>query len=568
MAMNEAQVRQAVDDLQSMWSERNKAFKSWYETIVMVDSLKEEDMESFVGNDPRTFYNMALHLLKGSLSLRIPLEIVKDEDVQDATDVEGAIEYAWRQIDRSYRMRGKQSWLWYFISLLISTGWYSVFHIVTETECIAEIWNPAEVFPDFSDDGLIRVGKKYTISGAQAQAKLALKKWTYKGSTSGDVIMRDLWYFEGGSVVNAVMMNDSFVKTPTAEPVITYIPVMVGPVAGLPDKGSIAAGSSEIKWQRNYGESIVATNEKIYLQYNKQRSFSNQLLRDTAQPRWYEMSASGEILTEDKMFKRGAVFKGQVGDQIGPLPVPAIPIEIRTDRFDDQGMIQRGSIPWSMQGNLQGQMSGYLMSQVASSVHQVLEPYHEAIEFVTAEIDNDWLDLIDESKLKPYEKKFPANLSRFRFDTSYEIDIPGDIVQRATVARMLNPNFELNVDLVTDMLFPEVKNPILNSAKVRRDMAMRHPISIMINQIIAFKQQAVTLRQQNNGEMATLYEQAAAALQAQIIPQQAQPMPTQPRPTPTQAQPTSSAPAGLPGEAGTPGSQETGGAGQLPAGLV
>lgn len=545
MSMNESKVYKAVDTLQGFWSERNKAFKEWYDIILMTDKLKTEDMESFAGNDPRTFYNMSLHLLRGRIPHRIPMETIKDEELDDATEVEGFLEYAWGQQDRKYRERGMQSWLWYFVSLLISTGWYSVFGMADDVECIAEVWNPAEVFPEFSEDGLVQVAKKYTMTGPAAAAKIALKKWPYKGSTAGNVTVRDLWYYEGTSVINAIMMENTFVKPPTSHSEFERIPVLIGPVAGLPDKGSIMSGG---KWQKNFGESIVATNEQMYNQYNKQRSFSNQLLRDTAQPRWFERSASGEILQEDKMFKRGGVFKGGPGDEILPLPVPAIPVELRTDRFDDQGMIQRGSIPWAIQGNLQGQMSGYLMSQISSAVHQILEPYLETIIFVTSEIDNRWLKMIEDGSLNPYEKKLPSKCSRFVVDTKYELDIPGDIVQRATVARMLNPNFELATDFVIDKLFPEITNPTLNSAKVRRDRAMSHPISVMINQIIAFKQQAELLKGRKQGEMAKLYEQAAAALQAQIIPQQA-PMPTQP---PTGA-PTQ--PAGTVGEAGTPGSQ-------------
>lgn len=550
--MDARELKQRCTDIEGKWSNRNAKFKDWYELILQKDKLAQEDMESFVGNDPRTYYNVAVHMLATKITHRIPSENLDSSEIGDATEIEAMLDHAWKQIDRIYRFRGKQSWMWNFVSLMLATGWYSVFHMATDAEIIAEVWHPAEVYPEFDDggDGLVLVTRTYSVTLDQAKRKAALGKWTLpQGLAVGNRTLRNVWWYDGGKVMHAVLLDNEFVKSPKpgGEP-FDEIPVLVSPVGGLPDTGAIM--KTKVKgedWTEHWGEGVVATNEKMYDQYNRSRSWSNQLLRDTANPRWFERSQGGDILRPEDMFKRGAIFRGGPGDEIMPLPVPALPIEIRTDRFDDQAMIQRGSISWALQGNIQGQMSGYLWTQMASQIQGALKPYLDAIIAVTSEMDNSSLKYIKRNKFKPYGIGLPTIKDNYEVDTTYDIKVPGDLIQRATVARMLDPEFRMATTTVSELLFPEIKDPQREQAKVRKDQAMMHPLSIMVNQITAFKQKAMEIRKAGrDDETARLYEKAAAALEAQIAPEPA------PAPTPTPAGPISGAmgagpPGGVPG---------------------
>jgi hypothetical protein len=230
------------------------------------------------------------------------------------------------------------------------------------------------------------------------------------------------------------------------------------------------------------------------------------------------------------MFKRGAIFKGGLQDTIEPLAVPQMPIELRTDRFDIQNMMQRGGLPWSMSGNLQSDMSGYMMAQVASSAMETLGPYHDAIQNCLADIDNFWLDEMKNNSYNPYKVKKLKISDNFKMTAEYTLKIPGDVVQRATVARMLNPQFTMSITTIMDVLFPEIGNPIKEQALARKDAAMNSPISIQISTIAAYRQIALDLNAAGDTQQSALFTRAADFAEQQLFPQQQPPQPGGPQP--------------------------------------
>ena len=50
--------------LHDAYIDRDKMFAEWYSLLQLDDVLKQANMESFVGNDPRTTWNMAVYLLQ------------------------------------------------------------------------------------------------------------------------------------------------------------------------------------------------------------------------------------------------------------------------------------------------------------------------------------------------------------------------------------------------------------------------------------------------------------------------------------------------------------------------
>ncbi len=75
------------NDLKKYWSVRNTRMVAWYRLIQMVDELKTEKMESFVGNDPRAMYNLVLHILDSPI---IPHRLKNLDDVEDELAIASA----------------------------------------------------------------------------------------------------------------------------------------------------------------------------------------------------------------------------------------------------------------------------------------------------------------------------------------------------------------------------------------------------------------------------------------------------------------------------------------------
>ena len=414
---------------------------------------------------------------------------------------------------------GRQGFNGELVGLMLATGWVAIFSMVEEDRIWSEVWNPFQVYPEFGYDGMVEVSNIYPMTPSVANRKVKVMEWTVKNLFTHNVNLYNYWGFDDdGDVVNGIVLGEEGVKPLIKEPALSklgILPVFTSPVGGLPDRGAITGG----KWQEHFGESIIAVPAELSKNYNKMLSFTQQAVRNAAQPRWFEKS-SGEtpILTEENLEKWGGIFRMGPNDNIGALQPPTIPVELRTIMFEYQNMLQRTLFPWVMFGNLQQQISYLAIANVASSALQILTPYMDAFRGIKSDIDNYWIRMIIENGYRPNGFELPDNLpEKFEFDVQADIEIPGYLVQRATISRMLNPAFRLPTPMIMDKLFPEIKNPLRAMAGVRREDAMMHPKAVMADAIIAYKEKARELRDANLGESATLYEKVAASLEVELV---------------------------------------------------
>ena len=525
-------------ELRQYWTSRNKKMKVWYRLIQQVDELKTDKMESFVGNDARSMYNLVLHML----DVKIPHRVAEYDTgdfalAASAAEVNKFFDTAWDDNERTFRKTGpRQSMSRANIGLMLATGWYSVFSIVTDdgSRTFTDIWHPAETFPMWDIDmGLSEVAHITEMATSRASRLARRNGWKLNAKTGSTTTIYDYWWAMVDedfphtlTVWDAVVIGTELVKFEQTR--FRKIPIYIAPIGGLPDTGALSGGTangtttSPDQWKEEIGQSIVATNEHIYRTWNKWWTFSMQLLRDTAQPRIFERSRSGKaIVKPEDVFRRGAIFRGGPDDSVDFIGAPPMPLELRSTQLDLEAMMQRGGVSWAMFGNVTGQMTAYVMSQIAASANQVMRPFHQAIENLYEDIDNDWLNDIRERGVSPYGWSIPKDLPK---DTTvvakFEVEIPGDLVQRATVARMLDPEFRLSYSYVLQKLFPEIKNPMVERARVRTDQAEMHPSNAVIALIQYYRKQSAYLDKIGDSQSARLYDLAADAAVATLTPQQ------------------------------------------------
>ena len=518
-AMMANDIQTKCTTLQKFWMEREKKFKDWYQLLTLFDKFAQENMESFVGNDPRTFWNMSKFLLTPRPMVhRILLDGLTKSEAASASNLEEGFTRAWGINDRNHRRRGRGTWWEEFVGQLTLLGWYSVFVMATPKELIAEIWNPAHVFPKFGESGLIECSHIYPMTAPEANKLVSMKEWavpTRKFTTK--VNLYDWWILDdNGEVNNAIVIGDHVAKDLIVEPSFNgVIPIICGPVGGIPDDGTL---SPRDEWKGNLGQSIFATDEKVYQAFNKLMSFMQQLMRDTAQARWVVKTRSPGVVKPADIFKRGAVFEFAPDEDMYPVPVNPIPIELKSHLIEIQGMIQRGSLSWLLFGNIMQEISAYTMSQVANSSQQVLDPYHQTIMYVASEIDNRWKDSIIRLGMKPLGIEVPQELPEHaEFDAIYKISIPGDLLQRANAARMLSPNIKFSQRTIMDTMFPEIKDPVREIASANADDAMMHPAWKLVSLVRAFEEQAKFLTEFGDTQGAQLFQASADNLKKQMM---------------------------------------------------
>jgi len=287
-------------------------------------------------------------------------------------------------------------------------------------------------------------------------------------------------------------------------------------VGGLPDRGYLI--SPEGKWQETVGRSIIATNEGVYKNYDKMLTFLQQQIRDASQQRWVEsVEMGGGILDENRLFSRGSIFQKGPMDTVEPLPVNPIPNELSVILGTLQGQIQRGSLPYVLYGNITERMSGFLWAQVISAAFQVLGPFHDRLQFILTEVDNHWLQSVWKRGLRPYGVPVPPKpVEDFELEVRYDMNIPADLVQQATLARMLNPNAMLasQMRLMDEVL--GVEDPLAEQARIEAEMARGHPIFQAVLVIQALEEEAQLLIAQGESDYANTLIQAAGALRQNL----------------------------------------------------
>ena len=516
--------------LQQNWTVRARKFRDWYDILLLEDVLEQEGMESVATNDPRTGYNLARHLLTTmTIADKIPTDELPVESIPAVSYHEGFVARRWMEQEKRYRSLGRQGFLNSMISWLLVTGWYSIFSMVTEKTIWAEVWSPAECFPDFGPDGLVEHARIYDMTAASANKKIKQLNWSVNRPFTDWTRVYDHWGFDSdGDVFHSIVMGSEFVKKPVKDPMMSKLdklPIFTSPAGGLPDMGSIRGNvegnlTLNAKWQEHFGESMLATNEGINANYNRMRSFYQQAARQTAQHHWLETSAgTTQIATDELMNRWGSVLHGAPGEDVRAIQPPAMPVELTSILLTYRNEIQRGSFPDSVFGNIQQQISFLAAANAAASSMQTLTPYLQAYKGMRTDVDNFWADMLIINKLRPHKYQAQENMPERDdrlFDVDVDVDIPGFLIQRATVARMLNPDFTLPESLVMDKLFPEIRNPLLAQAQVRKEKAFKNEKAVMVDQIIAYRKQAELFRNTNDIDSAKLYEKLANSLEAEL----------------------------------------------------
>jgi hypothetical protein len=520
--MDERQINSRSDELTSFWKDRNKKIGDWYDQLRMVDRYAQKNMESFVGNDPRAAFNLLLSILDQPIPHRIDPQLLTREQVSAASDLSKLFDFYWHRVKQDYRLRGKD-WSRDFFSFMLISGMFVVCSMpsLDGSRLYAEVWNPVTAYP-FWADTLVEFLHEDAISGIAVKRMALQNKWNVnKVSTSGNKL-RDYWYVDdGGKIHNSVIINGQTVKPDTLHPHFLRIPVFVEPVGGLPDEGKM---STRAKYTQELGQSFLATNENIYKYYDKWWTFLLQILRDVAQPRTYEKTNSGTTIAKREDWeRRGAHFKMGVQDDLGYITPPPMPVELRSTQIDLEAALQRGGPNFSMYGATQSSMSSFLLDNVIASTNQAAKAFHQGAIHCIGDIDNFWWQLINEHGYKPYERDIPKGLpEEFEILADYELRIPGDLTQRATAARMLNPDFVLSTERTMSMLFPEIKNPIEEDIRRRAEEARRDPVFAQLVVVDALREEARMLAEAGAHDSAKLFESVARRKEQEIMGQMQQ----------------------------------------------
>jgi len=519
-----SKVKTDIQSLKAFWYQRNLKFKEWYETLTLIDLLAAKGLESYVSNEPQTFYNMAHYLLtRGELSHSIAINSESSIELDKRARVDRGCQYAWKQIDRERKLGGSMPFLDELGHYLLVLGWYSGVLLFDEKTGLlkAQLWNPYDVYPRYANGGLVACVHSYKITREEARIKAESKEgWNYEHpgifSPTAEVVLDDYWRLVGDTLFNMILIDGKDVTGWVDRP---EMKLLVAPVAGFPDKGSLTKKTGD--WRKLSGRSIFEVNETVKQSYNKWKTEISQVLRDTVQSIMEEFSQQPNA-TPEQLRERAPLFHYAPGEQgLVRVPPAAIPIEVQAHLIDISKEMQKGSFNDAVFGMMEGQKSGYALSQLASSsANQILYPYMDAKHFFIEEGDNFVL-----SNLKSHNRVFnirgkfieqlkPEDIpSEVNVTVESSVATPEDMLEKGTIAYYLRDHLD-KATLIHDVIGKKDPQAILRAK--RRDMILDSIEAITIEKIALFRNHARYLRTRGDSRQADTFDRMADAIEAQI----------------------------------------------------
>lgn len=521
-------------DLSSMWGKRQTMMEEWYKIIQLENYLEQEDMESSITNQPKNVFRFARHLLVTSaIQDKISRIGASAEQEPGFVRLEIAMADFWDVLEDRAEDNGKQGWLWELSGLITSLGWYSVFIDIDEKEVTADVWNPYQVFPLWHPgSGLFEVVRTYTVDKNTAIRNLDLMDVKIPNMLPAEVVVHNHWVMDEGIAKNTVVYNKTVVIDRIGEK--PYIPIVMGPASGMPDKGVLPSNRD---WAGSWGEAVVAHNSHVLENYNKLSSYIMQIVRDSANPRWVEyVNSGGSILDPETIFKRGAIFTAETDERIDPLVGPTLPIEATTSLSNMRADLGSGSFNDTIMGDVQGVFSSVMFSTMVGNTRHLIDAYSKAIARVRRKAATWWWEEMKEHRWKPHDVSisFDQIKGKVKWKTTVNLNIPGDLTNRATQARMLSPDWEMSEHRVTELLFgAEIDNAEQEKALRNAERANKHPVAVDMQLIEAYEQAAIRARAANNLKAATRWQKAAAAIETNLGQRLGGQQPAQQGPSPT-----------------------------------
>jgi hypothetical protein len=521
-----SQINSEITSLETYWNKRNTKFRDWYSLLLLIDTLASRGMESYVSNEPATFYQMAHYLLtKGDISHFIPVVAESAGDLDMRARVHRGCQYMWNQIDKSRKMGGSQSFIDDLSFYVLVLGWYAtIFAYDDKTNLLkSQIWNPYDVYPRFANESLVEVVHKYPLTQIEAKMKAQANGWEYNPGLTGvssytpDCTLSDFFVFDKGVWSNIILIDGKQVTDWNEHP---EAKILVAPIGGYPDRGSLTSGSTGVDWKERTGKGIFEINSGVSENFNKWKSMIAQILRDTAQPITQEFAATSQA-TPEQLRERGAHFHYAPGEAgIQRVPPPQMPAGL----FDNMALMERerqkGSFNDAVYGMVEGE-PGYALSLLASSsANQILYPYMDAKHFVLSEADAFWLSNLKKSgsifqiKGKLIEKIEPKDIPE-DVEVIVESDVatPKDWLERGTIGGMVRDDLD-KATLLTEIYKMSDAQGILRRKEL--DRTLDHPMTVQIQLISGYRSHADYLDSRGDRKQAALFRKAADTLESQM----------------------------------------------------
>ena len=351
----------------------------------------------------------------------------------------------------------QQSLCW-FISM---RGWYAARVLLMkdddgETYADFTPWDPLHTFWCMDGKGLdwacYRIRKtRAEIESEYPDFKLEEGMSTHSGFDEVGIDVYDYYDKED----NCVVIQGSFAKEPTPHGA-GRVPVVVGAVGSQPQIQPRLMNRYSSDTCADYGESIFKSNRELFARNNFMMSVMLELVARARKQGIVVRRRDGAKTLDEDPYQAGAEISLAEGEDVAPLGLMEMARESSAFMGLVSGEIQRGSLPYSVYGELQFQLSGFAINTLRQGIETVIQPRLKALSNAYLQACNLFTDQYETGSFKAMQLMGWAN-NRNWFD---------ELIEPEIISNIGSPEIHLIGDLPQDDMTK------MNMAQIARDGAV------------------------------------------------------------------------------------------------
>ena len=339
--------------------------------------------QSYTSNEPSTFADKVISFVTGSeMVARIPNVAEKEEDRKANNMKErfflGILKSADERIKRHSMPSIKNQLAWY----ITLRGWYAGRALLVkdkDEKTYVDItpWDPMHTYWSLGSEGLEWACYKVKKSKELVESQYNIKIPSNTDYDDEDWI--DVYDYYDKEMNTVVLSNGRVAKKPTPHGA-DRVPVFLGPVGSAPMIQALNDMTPIDDTIADYGESVFKHNRENYEKNNQIMSIMLELTSRARRQGLKIISRDGTKSLDEDPYKEGTEISLAQGEDVRPLGMMEVARETGSFMGLVSGATQRGSIPHTLYGDIQFQLSGFAINTLRQGVDSVISPRIEALE--------------------------------------------------------------------------------------------------------------------------------------------------------------------------------------------
>ena len=283
----------------------------------------------------------------------------------------------------------QQQMCWY-ISI---RGWYAARSLLMkdsdgETYVDFTPWDPLHTFWSMGSKGLNWACYRIRKTRSEIESEYPDFKLddSYRSDGGFDEIGIDVYdYYDDEQ--NCVVIHGDFAKKPTPHG-SDRVPVVIGAVGTQPPIQPRLMNKHNSMTASDYGESVFKSNRDLFGRNNFMMSVMLELVARSRKQGMLVRSRDGSKTLDEDPYQIGAEISLAEGEDISPLGLMEMARESSAFMGLVSGEIQRGSLPYSVYGELQFQLSGFAINTLRQGIETVIQPRLKALSNAYVQVCN------------------------------------------------------------------------------------------------------------------------------------------------------------------------------------